>query len=648
MRSMYVFISIVMLYSTSVKAQYTNCTQFNVTNNSSTRLPQLAMSFVTTIECKILNKNRSINLNEYFNYNARKYAIETENIKQIVDYDLKEKRLINTTNGINKCIKVSKLPERNHPGIVFGEHIPSTSDILHFGKKYGEKYMGQATVRNIRCIRWQSCLVTNHSNYMIDYYFKEDARNIPVRCEVRGFHVRNETKRNVHNVYDFFNFRIGSPPGHVFRSPPGTYCKNVVKQASMPELPDHFSYSLEFHTIKKSNLEVSNSKIYYDFRNGIFRYDHTVQSEGQWRQVKEIHIKKQSAKFMIYSPFECNITPLSSNENVETKEYIDNHINMKRAVNHVKTQGAEYSYEGTDVVRNMNADVWIYIRNVTSKSHFNRIEWYFLKEDPAKGQPKQAAVPLKVIGYYGNEANVQFTVHIFKFNTEWNTESITNPIRHCLELSSSLHVITFFISGLPKDRSDAITKPQDLVGDLLLLFAKTANVTADRLAIELVVASQIDVRLSILGWPLKNVARPKNFNPAVDVAAKIEDFIVKEDVSVTFSNKETSKNYTGKFTKTYFDGKSMKYFSGDKVPQKCKSFKRERTGWGMGVMVSFLTGFFVMFLGLHLILRRNGHSLKRLMKEYGKFGKDNEGNATVTEMSDKTSASSPTDVDNES
>lgn len=70
---------------------------------------------------------------------------------------------------------------------------------------------------------------------------------------------------------------------------------------------------------------------------------------------------------MIYSPFECNITPLSSNENVETKEYIDNHINMKLAVNHVKTQGAEYSYEGTDIVRNMNADVWIYIRNVTSK-----------------------------------------------------------------------------------------------------------------------------------------------------------------------------------------------------------------------------------------------------------------------------------------
>lgn len=100
----------------------------------------------------------------------------------------------------------------------------------------------------------------------------------------------------------------------------------------------------------------------------------------------------------------------------------------------------------------------------------------------------------------------------------------------------------------------------------------------------------------------------------------------------------------------------MKYFSGDKVPRKCeekvprkcKSFKRERTGWGMGVMVSFLTGFFVMFLVLHLILRRNGHSLKRLMKEYGKFGKDNEGNATVTEMSNKTSASSPTDVENES
>lgn len=51
------------------------------------------------------------------------------------------------------------------------------------------------------------------------------------------------------------------------------------------------------------------------------------------------------------------------------------------------------------------------------------------------------------------------------------------------------------------------------------------------------VASQIDVRLSILGWPLKNIARPKNFNPAVDVAAKIEDFIVNGDVSVTFSNK---------------------------------------------------------------------------------------------------------------
>lgn len=56
--------------------------------------------------------------------------------------------------------------------------------------------------------------------------------------------------------------------------------------------------------------------------------------------------------------------------------------------------------------------------------------------------------------------------------------------RHCLELSSSLHVITFFISGLPKDRSDAISRPQDLVGTLLLLFAKTADVTADRLAIE--------------------------------------------------------------------------------------------------------------------------------------------------------------------
>lgn len=103
-----------------------------------------------------------------------------------------------------------------------------------------------------RCNHWRACVVHGNSSYYLDYYFSVPGWNTSwpnatvVRAVYNGTSVRGGASHDFYNIYDFFNFRPGSPNPSEFQLPSGYFCAGLKGlNKTVPKVPSAFSVNFE-------------------------------------------------------------------------------------------------------------------------------------------------------------------------------------------------------------------------------------------------------------------------------------------------------------------------------------------------------------------------------------------------------------------
>ncbi|EDO44997.1 predicted protein, partial [Nematostella vectensis] len=216
------------------------------------KLPSLPTAFEAIVEANIVNKNYSSYAHEwydrgsnrgvigYMSHGHKRFHIYNYNYNEMISYD-----------DENNCTVQQISTMRHHSA--FGKNstrIGSTAELFHFGAQFNETFMGNTTIRGIKCFHWQACINHENSSYTLDYYFSMPDWKMPtqgnnsmqvVRAVIQGIsahHVINSSDlvHNFSHIYDFFMFTPGVPKESVFQVPRGVFCKDMRDHKPLPKL----------------------------------------------------------------------------------------------------------------------------------------------------------------------------------------------------------------------------------------------------------------------------------------------------------------------------------------------------------------------------------------------------------------------------
>jgi len=210
-------------------------------------LPRLPSAFIVDIEANLLELNLTINIREFFDIPAgwARYEFLTLNTYNYTIIDLTQKLSYTVVNE-STCLVTNEVPD------TFAT-AESAEDILLFGDKYNETYLGVFTVRGIPCDSWISygnyidtgtalpngTVVGggNLHNFSIQYYFSVSSWGFrsgnttqkPMRAVLTGTVTSpSGSVRYINHNYEFLSFIGRAPLDPVFTLP--IVCVGVSQQ----------------------------------------------------------------------------------------------------------------------------------------------------------------------------------------------------------------------------------------------------------------------------------------------------------------------------------------------------------------------------------------------------------------------------------
>nr|XP_022315495.1 uncharacterized protein LOC111119542 [Crassostrea virginica] len=276
---------IVLVSVMTVTPVLVSTTSSTASPQASPKLPQIPSQFQTRIELNIVDKNTTVDVLQYFDYDGNHVRIDTlkSAVQGSIIYSFDTDEIFYVTNGFCRVGSINS----SMPMSLFGEmrddgrwHVLDSSYALKFGKSYNEMYIGQESIRGIYVNHWQSSYnwPGSNYNYTIDYYFSaagvwntsSSFVSVPVRAEVMG----PGQSGPIHHVYDFFNF-VPSLPDDVtslFETPAGVICPGRMNIGRLPQLPIQFSYRVE--VISEIVNFVTTYDVWYDERYKLVRTDY--------------------------------------------------------------------------------------------------------------------------------------------------------------------------------------------------------------------------------------------------------------------------------------------------------------------------------------------------------------------------------------
>ena len=230
-------------------------------------LPNITNQFTIHVEANIENKGYTVNAIEYYDepndcgrldFSGGSYGESSI----IYTYDEQEWLHINSTH----CTAYPLLPNTTFLAFpvnfdIHGNaHIRGIADVLMFGKKYDEMYIGQEEVRGIRADRWKTCMDTRLGGTMsVDWFFEADnwtmeGHRTPLRMLVEGVDPNTPHSNASDNQagwhyfkhsYDFVFFEPGPPDNSVFQIPRGMFCDGSKIAKDMPPISEQFTAQLQ-------------------------------------------------------------------------------------------------------------------------------------------------------------------------------------------------------------------------------------------------------------------------------------------------------------------------------------------------------------------------------------------------------------------
>lgn len=244
----------------------------------------LPTRFTTEVEANILHRGYTLQIKEYYDFFNDRVRIDTlrNGTRYVVIHDYRGQITYNTNVNERTCQAGNASASRVNPfrllGNLGGAHLISVSDFFQIGRQYHDRYRGTAMIRGILCDHYQGEIVTVtpsgiYSNYTMQWYFARrenwtmpvgshtlPGTAIPVRLDMVG--ISNGTRGPpipgappagiqtlFHNIYDFFNFRIGGVAQltpDLFNPPPLVYCTGIPVTRDLPPIPNQFSLTSVF------------------------------------------------------------------------------------------------------------------------------------------------------------------------------------------------------------------------------------------------------------------------------------------------------------------------------------------------------------------------------------------------------------------
>ena len=229
------------------------------------------MQFTTVIEANIVNKNYTVNVHEWHDGSNEKgrtdvylrsgmFGFFGGFDSSIYDYSIGRYYHITKAGTLCNWGDTKDIAERNFAADDSGRpHLTSSETWFGFGPETSRPvYVGEQTVRGIRCDKWTSNgkgahplfgLQTRPSNYTLAYYFsvpqwdmpEVNTTRVPVRVELRGTEFTNDqdsmsSSSEFHHVYEYTSFHIGQPDPGIFVRPCGAECRSMNRTRNTTDL----------------------------------------------------------------------------------------------------------------------------------------------------------------------------------------------------------------------------------------------------------------------------------------------------------------------------------------------------------------------------------------------------------------------------
>ena len=262
-------------------------------------LPSLPNQFSTRVEENRENEGYTVNVVEYYDGTNNRGRVDFSGARHRHGGDVGPVRLIFlytekqwlsmnathcTAHNLNNNARF--MPFRGTFDAQGHGHIAGVADVLHFGKKFNETYMGQDTVRGIRANHWRTCMKTQGGNFSLDWYFsvanssqEPPGHPTPLRLVIEGVYKwsrngtvratghwsRNGTVRATGHYFksshEFVFFTPGPVDNSVFQIPHGMFCDGSSVTRDFPPVPDQFSSHMQlFDAVKKT---IFNFQVHY-------------------------------------------------------------------------------------------------------------------------------------------------------------------------------------------------------------------------------------------------------------------------------------------------------------------------------------------------------------------------------------------------
>lgn len=233
---------------------------------------QLPQQFSVHVEANILNENRTVWVQEFYDdiNNRGSITFVNEGVRErvIFDYNDNEIFLIPDVKAGTEC-SIHPLAESRSINFTFGItrvngsiHIGSTSTFLGLLlDDIPTQYLGQDTVRGTPAEHWQACISRGNVSFFADYYYTttdswtyatlnnpEEFDLTLTQIVVQGNSLFNGTLSDFYHVYSAFGFQSGpeSVPDRAFTVPTGLACAGRIPGIPVPRVPDYFSTYLQY------------------------------------------------------------------------------------------------------------------------------------------------------------------------------------------------------------------------------------------------------------------------------------------------------------------------------------------------------------------------------------------------------------------
>lgn len=250
-------------------------------------IPTFPRQFSFLVEASIVNENRSLWVQEFFDDVNNRAAVTFFNDGTrehvILDYTNDEVFIIPGFDNESECT-VHPLTTDRFINFTFG--VTNVNGSLHIGSARQlllaleddtpARFIGFETIRGVPSLRYQACIDLDNLSFVADYSYTtdnwtystlinpEDYNMVLSQLVIQGNSLNKGNLSNFYHVYSIVAFQSGpsSVPDRALTVPVGLACRGRIPGIPVPVIPKFFSTYIQYVDLNSAtNKEVNTVRV---------------------------------------------------------------------------------------------------------------------------------------------------------------------------------------------------------------------------------------------------------------------------------------------------------------------------------------------------------------------------------------------------